>query len=69
MISTPLIKNKEINEVHNNNIFKGTILEDWELTSKGIRTEDGFLLNPSSLQLLQWKFAYYDRGKRMKFKW
>ena len=69
MITNPLIDNKDIKTVHNNNIFKGTILEDWDLTNKGIITEDGFLLNPSSLQLLQWKSAYYDRGRRIKFKW
>ena len=68
MITNPINNNKDM-AVHNNNIFKDTILEDWRLTNNGIETEDGFLLNPSSLRLLQWKSGFYDRGRRIKYKW
>jgi len=68
MIANPINDYKDM-VVNNNNIFKDTILEDWRLTNNGIETEDGFLLNPASLRLLQWKSGFYDRGRRIKYKW
>jgi len=68
MIASPKNNNKDI-AVNNNNIFGDTILEDWILRKNGIETEDGFLLNPASLRLLQWKSGFYDRGRRIKYKW
>ena len=40
--------------------------DEWIVTPEGIKTEEGIILNPPSLQLLLWKSAFYDRGLKSK---
>jgi hypothetical protein len=49
--------------------------EEWTITANGIviRSDDNklneeLILTPSSIDAILWKAAFYDRGKRFRFK-
>jgi len=47
--------------------------EGWVLTNQGHVPRDDFInqviLTPGVTQLIYWKSAYYDRGKRLKYRY
>lgn len=49
------------------------IWEGWTLTNQGIIPPEDFInseiLTPSKIHLLYWKSAFYDRGKRISYKY
>lgn len=42
------------------------VFENWIIDSKGLHNPDtGKTYTPSSIRLLEWKSAFYDRGKKI----
>lgn len=40
--------------------------EGWQITQTALISPEGKEYTPSSIQLLEWKAAFYDRGNRRK---
>lgn len=40
--------------------------EGWILSIHGLQSPQGILYTPGSIQLLEWKSRFYDRGLRVK---
>lgn len=57
-----------IDEMVNKNkyrdVLKVWIAAGWLLTEQGIISPSGEIYTPDNLAILEWKAAFYDRGKR-----
>ncbi len=40
------------------------MFDGWTITPQGFVSPDGTVYTPGTIQLLEWKSAFYDRGKR-----